>query len=114
MTFQASAEHDGDTRAVSVPDLSDYLKKLDVEYASGPARPQRKAQYSYVEDYADRDLPTEVKTAMLIFLLIGASALGLFASTVSLFLGGDWLTAFAICISLPLLTTICWCLWMVR
>lgn len=100
--------------ARTVPDLAQYLERLDADYASLPPRDSTAAHINTISINSDHDLPKEVKSAMLILILLVTSAFGLILSVLALVLGATWTTALAANITPPLVAITAWCMWMVR
>ena len=94
-----------------VPDLAEFLHKLDKDYASMPKRTNLAPKTSRVEYCQDHDLPADIKTAMLVICLIAASAMGLVLSALSFVLGANWFVVITLYIAPQFLGVTLWFMW---
>ena len=94
-----------------VPDLAEFLHKLDKDYASMPKRTKATSQPTQFANHPENDLPNGVKVAALFLILIATSAMGLVLSILVLLLGGTWATVLVAHFSPPLIATTAWCIW---
>lgn len=80
---------------VSIPDLQEYLTKLDTAYASLLARRPVLSTQTYVQ-HPDSTIAEELRTAMLFLLIFVAIVLGFLFAILAIFFGVSWLKVIGI------------------
>ena len=94
-----------------VPDLAEFLHKLDKDYASMPKRTKATSQPTQFANHPENDLPNGVKIAALFLILIAASAMGLVLSALSFVLGANWFVVITLYIAPQFLGVTLWFMW---